>query len=75
MYVRFNLSLRDVEELMAERGVVRDRSAMGEEVRPADRESFTTRASAGTPAMASRRDVRLDRRSLDVFVAGHRPER
>jgi len=42
---------------------------MGEEVPPADRESFTTRASASTPAMASRRDVRPDRQSLDVFVA------
>jgi len=75
MYVRFNLSLRDVGELMAERGVVRDPSAMGEEVPPADRESFTTRASASTPAMASRRDARPDRQSLDVFVASHRPER
>ena len=75
MYVRFNLNLRDVEELMVERGVVRGRSAMGEEVRPADRECFKTRASAGTATMASRRDIRLDRRPLDVFVAGNRLER
>ena len=39
LYLRFTLSLRDVEDLLAERGimVLRDRSALGESFRAHDR--------------------------------------
>jgi hypothetical protein len=60
LYLRFTLSYRDVEELLAERGLdvsYENGAALGAEIRPADR----AQAAAGLPtpkrAMAPRRCV------------------
>jgi transposase-like protein len=37
LYLQFTLSLRDVEDLLTERGILRDRSALGESFRAHDR--------------------------------------
>ena len=37
LYLRFTLSLRDVQDLLAERGVLRDGSALGEPFRTCER--------------------------------------
>ena len=53
LYLRFTLSYRDVEELLAERGLdisLRNRTALGSEVRSRDR---TTAASASPSAERS----------------------
>ncbi len=63
LYLRFTLSLRDVEELLAECGVavLRDRSALGEPFRTNDRGGAVTlpceKRKRSTPyAFSSRRD-------------------
>jgi len=76
LYLRFTLSYRNVEELLAERGL----DISYETVRrwvlkfgPLDR----AQAAAGSPtpkrAMAPRRNGRSDRRETDVPVARRRP--
>ena len=51
LYLRFTLSFRDVEDLLAERGIglVRDRAPLGEPLRADDR-----RATAQMPPEAAR---------------------
>src|SRR5713101_5304880 len=74
LYLRFTLSYRDVEELLAERGldVSYDGAALGSEIRARDR----TEAAAVPPtperSMAPRRDGGPDCRQTDVPMARRR---
>ena len=53
LYLRFTLSLRDVEDLLAERGVLRDGSALGESFRTDDRCRFTEASPEAAHDLAS----------------------
>lgn len=77
MYLRFTLSYRDVEDLLAERGIevsyeTVQRWVEGSRLRSGDRAAATGAASEAALPLASGRDVRPDRRSTDVPVAGRR---
>jgi transposase-like protein len=72
LYLRFTLSYRDVEELLAERGL----DVSYETVRrwvlkfgPLNRAQAAARPPAPERALAPRRDGRPDRRETDVPVA------
>ena len=57
LYLRFTLSYRDVEDLLAERGLdrlVRDGPALGRQVRPGDRAQPAAAAVQAQLALASR---------------------
>jgi transposase-like protein len=55
LYVRFTLSYRDVEDLLAERGCLqRNSAAMGTEIRAGVRSRASPETSAANIAMASR---------------------
>jgi hypothetical protein len=72
LYLRFILSYRDMEELLAERGVggfLRNRGALGFKVRARDRTKAPTLPPAPERPMAPRRDGGSHRRQADVPVA------
>ncbi len=76
LYLRFTLSFRDVEDLLAERGV----EVSYETVRrwvlkfgPAFASEAPATPSSAELAMAPRRDVRRDRRRAGLAVASGRP--
>src|ERR1700753_1517328 len=77
-YLRFSLSLRDLEELMAERGLV-GRShhglALGPGIRPRDPEAIAETFEVQTRYMVHGRNVRARVGSLDVFVPSRRRSR
>jgi hypothetical protein len=52
-YLRFSLSYRDVEELLAERGRPRDRLEVGAELRPGNSASIATAAPTDQRRLAS----------------------
>ena len=72
LYLRFTLSFRDVEDLMAERGVTVSYETIRRWVTHFG-PIYARRLRAMRPAadwtVASRRDVCLDRRPADVSVA------
>jgi hypothetical protein len=76
LHLQFTLTYRDVEELLAERGLdlfLRDGAPLGVEVRPFDqRDGFAGVASAERP-MAFGRDGGADRQYADVALARRRP--
>jgi hypothetical protein len=71
LYFRFTLSIRDVEELLAQRGVEVSRvdPLLGHQVRSADRRQPAPRAVAADGPLASGRDGGEDRRPTDVSLA------
>ena len=74
LYLRFTLSYRDVEELLAERGLdvsYETVRPLGAEIRPVNRAQAAARPAPPERAMAPRRDGRPDRRETDVPVARH----
>src|SRR5256885_7529270 len=75
LYLRFTLSYRDVEELLAERGldILRNRPVLGAEIRTGDRATTAPLPSAAQQSLAPRRDGGADRRRADVSVARRRP--
>jgi hypothetical protein len=75
VYLRFTLSYRDVEELLAERGldILRNRPVLGSEIRTGDRATAAPVPSAAEQSLAPRRDGGPDRRRADVSVASRRP--
>jgi transposase-like protein len=75
LYLRLTLSYRDVEELLAERGLdisLRNRTALGAEVRSRDRTTAASASPSAERSLASRRDGGADRRRADVSVACRR---
>jgi transposase-like protein len=75
LYLRFTLSYRDVGELLAERGLdisLRNRTALGSEVRSRDRTTAASASPSAERSLASRRDGGADRRRADVSVACRR---
>src|SRR6266571_4026522 len=69
LYLRFTPSYRDVEELLAERGLdisYETIRSWGAEVRTGDRATATTASSSAKRPMASGRDGGPDRRRADV---------
>ncbi len=76
LYVRFNLSLREVEELMLERGVdVSYDPALERQVRPPDRLRSTATAAAPRRGLASGRSRCEDRGPVILALARGRPTR
>ena len=74
-YLRFTLSYRDVEELLAERGLdisYETISVLGVEIRTRDRATATPMPSAAEQSLAPRRDGGADRRQANVSVACRR---
>ena len=72
LYLRFTLSYRDVEELLAERGLdvsYGDGAQLGAEIRADHRTKAAVRPSAAEQSLASRRDGRSDRQQAYVCVA------
>lgn len=74
LHFRFSLSLRDEEELLAQRGIdiTYETILLEEEVRPADRPAAKEAPAGALAALASRRNGLLDRRPADVSVARRR---
>ena len=71
LYLRFTLSLRDVEDLLAERGVAvscRDHSALGEPFRTDDRGRPAKASSEASCDLASRRGLSENRRPHGVYL-------
>src|SRR5690242_14892582 len=78
VYLRFTLSYRDVEDLLAERGLdisYEDRPELGAEVRTGDRATATGAPSPPERSLAPGRDGRSDRRQADVPLACRRPRK
>ncbi len=72
-YVRYPLSLRQVEEIMAERNLSnrsRHNLALGPAVRAGTEPTLPTGAPEHEPVVASRRDVLPGRWQVDVFISG-----
>jgi hypothetical protein len=72
VYLRFTLSCRDVEELLAERGLdisYETRPVLGSEIRTSDRATAAPLPCAAEQSLAFRRDGCADRRQADVPVA------
>ena len=72
LYLRFTLSYRDVEELLAERGLdvsYETVRSWGAEIRADYRTKAAVWPSAAEQSLASRRDGRPDRRQAYVPVA------
>lgn len=69
LYYRFNLSLRDVEELMLERGIEVTHETIHQWTRRL-RSRFTPAPPAVRQQVALRRDLREDQRYAEVPVAG-----
>src|SRR4029077_15866120 len=75
LYLRFTLSYRDVEKLLAERArhLLRNGAALGAEIRSRDRAPAAPAASSAERSLASGRDGGADRREADVPLACRRP--
>ena len=72
VYLRFTLSYRDVEELLAERGLdisYETLPVLGAKIRTGDRTPATPAPSAAEPSLAPGRDGGADRREADGPVA------
>ncbi len=75
LYFRFTLSIRDVEELLAQRGIEfqpRGGALLGHQVRPTDRGQPAAPSMAADGPVASGRDGGEDRRPADVPLASRR---
>src|SRR5271157_4822063 len=71
-YLRFSLSYRDVEELLAERGPARRSChglAMGTALCPGNGTTFALETQTDQRHLACRRDVRPGKRQVDIFVS------
>src|SRR6516165_10483392 len=71
LYLRFTLSYRDVEELLAERGFdvsYENGATLGAEIRSRDRATAAPAPSSAERSLAFRRDGGADRRQADVPV-------
>ena len=78
VYLRFTLSYRDVEDLLAERGLdisYETVRSWGIEVRTCDRAAATGTPFPAERSLAPGRDGRSDRRQADVSLACRRPRR
>src|SRR5438445_2738512 len=75
LYLRFTLSYRDVEELLAERGLDLSYESVRSwvQIRTGDRSRPATVPSATERSLASRRNGRADRGQAHVSVACRRP--
>src|SRR5262244_1806976 len=74
LYLRFTLSYRDVEELLAERGLDVSYETVRRWVLKFG-PLIARKLRQGRPRPAPRRDGRPDRREADVLVARRRPRR
>jgi hypothetical protein len=77
-YLRFSLSYRDVEELLAERGLLADHVTgleVGPAVRPRNSASIATAAATDQQQLASGRDLHLGQGQMGVFIPGCRFQR
>src|SRR5258707_9687588 len=76
LYLRFTLSYRDVEELLAERGLdisYESVSQLGAQIRTDDRSQSAAVPPPTERPMASRRNGRADRGQTCIPVACRRP--
>jgi putative transposase len=73
LYLRFTLSYRDVEDLLAKRGLDISYETVRSWVLKFDRTTATTASSSAEQPMASGRDGGPDRRQADVPLARCRP--
>ena len=70
-YLRFSLSYREVEELLAERGLLVDHVTgleMGATLRPGIGTTFALEAQTDQRLLAGRRDVRPGQRQMGILV-------
>ena len=77
-YLAYNLSLRNLEEMMAERGISVDHATIHSWVirySPELLKRFNARKRAVTGKVARRRDIHQGQRSLDVPLPGDRQQR
>ena len=75
LYFRFTLSFRDVEEMLAQRGIevsYETDPLLDDEVRPEDRGQSAEAKGASFPAVASRRDGQHDRWRAGLHLARRR---
>src|SRR3712207_1455443 len=75
-YLRYGLSYRDVEELLAERGIQVDHGdhlSLGAAVHPAADRCGTPLPARHRGSLVRGRDIPEGRRSVGVPVSGHRP--
>src|SRR6202035_4784414 len=75
LYLRFTLSYRDVEELLAERGLDISYESVRSWVLTGDRSGPAAVPSSTERSLASRRNGRPDRGPAHVTVACRRPRR
>ena len=68
-YLRFKLSLRDLVEMMAERGLSMAHT-LGAALRPGVRETLAQVCPGGRPLLAGRRDLRQDPRRVALPIPG-----
>jgi transposase-like protein len=76
LYLRFTLSYRDVEELLAERGLDISYETVRRwvlKVRSGDRATAASASPSAKRSLASRRDGGADRRRANVSLACRRP--
>jgi transposase-like protein len=76
LYLRFTLSYRDVEDLLAERGLEVSYETVGRwvlKVRPCDRATAAPASPSAERSVASGRDGGADRWRADVSLARRRP--
>ena len=77
-YLAYNLSLRNLEEMMAERGILsrsRDHSQMGYPVLARTSEALQCPQEGRHQQVARRRNLHQGQRSLDVPLPGDRQQR
>ena len=75
LYLRFTLSYRDVEDLLAERGLMVSNEidpSLGSQIRAHNRQELTGDPAESPQSMASRRDGDLNRWTANVYVARRR---
>ncbi len=73
LYLRFSLSFRDVEDLLAQRGItvsLREDSTLAEPFRAVDRGGFAQTLADASHRLVSERGIPQDRWSSDLSVAG-----
>jgi IS6 family transposase len=74
-YLRYGLSYRDVEELLAERGITVDHLTVYRWIQRFTPEFIEAARLCSRRPVVRRRDVREGRRPMDLLVPGDRPAR